>query len=1045
MLTTQANPGDRTLQVQSIAGLLAGDQITLGQGTAAETAKIKHVGTATAEMPLSQDASAGSRVVHVTPPDTTTGVPGSAQQAAQLVAGEHVTIGSGADADHDVIAKVGTFDMVNPSSVPYEGNPTADWIWNTPGSANSAAAGTIYLRKTFTTPAGMTRARLRINADDAEVTYVNGQQVASSTYPNWPTSETPDITKDLNPAGQTNVIAIAATNNSPGPGGVIAAIGIDGSSPQRIVTDSSWKAWPAPSANPPTSPNPPAANWNTVGFDDSSWSDAASAGAYGVGPWGTQADGGSTEPSSLVAQPGGSSTIAAPAGATNVEVADTNGFLRGDTITIGSGTTAESRTITSVGVSGSGTTLSSSAASGDLQLTVASSGGLTAGQYITVGQGSAQETDRIATIDGNTLTLYTPLKGAHASGDAVAVKSIGVTFAPALSHSHDVGEAAVDTGTGITLRNPLTHDHASGEEIASPGTGVTLTAPLKHAHMAGANDAVTTGLSTATAANATNIKLDSVAGLASGDRIAIGQPGHVETGTIHTVGTAGAGGTGVTVSPALSRPHDAGDQVVDATNASVTNPSGGVSDIERESLISAELVQCLAPSVADSETNATTSLSAGATSGATSITVAGVANVSVGDRVTVGTGAAAETRAVTAITGQTLTLNSALTGSHASGDPVWDTCTTAPTGGTRELDPSTARDVTGEVKANRLNFTPGTLHDAGGPLPAGNGQPWELFDFYMQGDTQTNSGGTATTPNQWLGHLSVASGEGDDRILRRRYPQRPGDPVPRSTIRTSTTARRPCSRTRSRTQTTSTGCPTMIADWRQRPRATTRPAAAGALGTGRNANGRRVRLPASDTDARRDARLAGARRLRQMWNYRYIHDYVRHAWTAGRARTGWFRCQSYGDPIDDGEAAANVRIPEGEHLEFAGRRRDPAVQGDRVRHLPGPPAALPLRRVLRGQLPVRVGRPVRDRRHRQGRLARRDRTATRISDYLDQAGGVTQIIYHGWPYTVGSPGSPAIWPGNTYGGDTASPRATAPTSRSSPTTATTTSTSRAAT
>ncbi|HEX5193166.1 MAG TPA: hypothetical protein VFW09_10210 [Solirubrobacteraceae bacterium] len=1014
-LTTQANPGDRTLQVQSIAGLLTGDQITLGQGTAAETATIKHVGTPTAEMPLSQNASAGSQVVHVTPPDTTTGVPGTAEQAAQLVPGEHVRIGSGADADHDVIAKIGTFDMVNPLIVPYEGAPIADWIWNTPNSAGSAAAGTIYLRKTFTTPAGMTRARLRINADDAEVTYVNGQQAASSTYPNWPTSENADITKDLNPAGQRNVIAVAATNNSPGAAGVIAAVAIDGSSPQRIVTDSSWKAWPAPTANPPTSPTPPASDWNTVGFDDSAWSNAASAGPYGISPWGTRVDGNNTAPSSLVAQPGGSATVAAPAGATNVELASTSGFLRGDTITIGSGASAESRAITSVGVSGSGTTLSSSANAGDLQLTVASTAGLTAGQYITVGQGSGQETDRIATINGSTLTLYSALHSAHSSGDPVAVKSIGVTFTPALGHSHDVGEAAIDTGTGITLAHPLAHDHTTGEEIASPGTGVTLTAPLQHAHATGANDAITTSLSTATDASATNIKLGSVAGFAAGDRITVGQPGYAETVTVKTVGTAGADGTGVTVSPALSRPHDAGDPVIDASDASVTNASAGVSDIERESLIAAELVQCLAPSVADSETTATTSLSAAASSGATSVTVKSIGNVAVGDRVTIGSGGGAETRTVTAVSGDTLTLGSALSGSHAAGDPVWDTCTTAATGGTRELDPSTARVVTGDVVPNRLTFTTGTLNYGGAPLPAGNGQPWELIDFYIHGDTQTNTGGTTTTPNQWLGHLSTASAKAmerffDDDVL--------DDPATRAAIayqdrHTDTPAVFEDSLENANNLN---WVRPMVASWKRDlgydPTALLPALAA----TGRNATG----TPAFDFPQSNGQGATLGWRVRddygQMWSNRYIHDYVGPLDRWARAHGLVARFQSYGDPIDEGEASANEGIAETEHLETAGHDETQqfkvAASGtyqDRTPHFlsnecceaPGMAWADPFG--IDGT----------------GNGASPDATEPNAeSVYADEAGGDSQVIYHGWPYTIGAAGSSALWPGNTYGGDT---------------------------
>lgn len=168
----------------------------------------------------------------------------------------------------------------------YTGTLTANWIWNTPNSGSSAAVGTIYLRKKFTTPPGVTQAVLRISTDNADVTYVNGNQVASGN--NFQTSQVVDITKDLNPAGQENVIAVAATNAgaSANPAGAIAAIQVHGSNPETIVTDTNWKAWPASTATPAVSASPPASNWNTVGYDDSAWENAFSAGAYGVSPWG---------------------------------------------------------------------------------------------------------------------------------------------------------------------------------------------------------------------------------------------------------------------------------------------------------------------------------------------------------------------------------------------------------------------------------------------------------------------------------------------------------------------------------------------------------------------------------------------------------------------------------------------------------------------------------------------------------------------------------------------------------------------------------------
>jgi hypothetical protein len=133
-----------------------------------------------------------------------------------------------------------------------------DWIWNTAGSASSAAAGTIYLRKTFVTPAFIVHsgAILSINADNSEVTYVNGVQVASGT--NWQTVENVNITNDLSPVGQENVIAVAATNTAAGPAGVIAQVDIDTTgNPEQIGTDTTWKVWPPSTANPPVAASPP--------------------------------------------------------------------------------------------------------------------------------------------------------------------------------------------------------------------------------------------------------------------------------------------------------------------------------------------------------------------------------------------------------------------------------------------------------------------------------------------------------------------------------------------------------------------------------------------------------------------------------------------------------------------------------------------------------------------------------------------------------------------------------------------------------------------
>jgi hypothetical protein len=74
---------------------------------------------------------------------------------------------------------------------------------------------------------------------------------------------------------------------------------------------------------------------------------------------------------------------------------------------------------------------------------------------------------------------------------------------------------------------------------------------------------ITTTLSAAAAAGATNVKIASVTGLVAGNTITIDSTGaNPETVTMTVVGTQGAGGTGVTFTPALGFAHASGATVV---------------------------------------------------------------------------------------------------------------------------------------------------------------------------------------------------------------------------------------------------------------------------------------------------------------------------------------------------------------------------------------------------------------------------------------------------------------------------------------------------
>src|SRR4029079_5533998 len=89
-----------------------------------------------------------------------------------------------------------------------------------------------------------------------------------------------------------------------------------------------------------------------------------------------------------------------------------------------------------------------------------------------------------------------------------------------------------------------------------------------------------TTLSAATAVGATNIKVASVTGLATGGSITVDPQGaNPETVTITTVGTTGAGGTGVSFTPALAFAHASGAQVTTGSVALNGTPANTTSAV----------------------------------------------------------------------------------------------------------------------------------------------------------------------------------------------------------------------------------------------------------------------------------------------------------------------------------------------------------------------------------------------------------------------------------------------------------------------------------
>lgn len=157
------------------------------------------------------------------------------------------------------------------------------------------------------------------------------------------------------------------------------------------------------------------------------------------------------------------------------------------------------------------TTLAADPALGATNLKVASVTTVTAGDFIRVGAAAVT-----ATV---------------ANSEVLRVLTVGTTGSGGTGL--DIGS---DTGGGTTI------DFASADEVKTV-TGTLLSSPAS--------------------ASSVTIKVDSVTGLGPGDAIRLGYLDHYETRTLTDIGTAGAGGTGITFAVPLARDHSLGEWVVE--------------------------------------------------------------------------------------------------------------------------------------------------------------------------------------------------------------------------------------------------------------------------------------------------------------------------------------------------------------------------------------------------------------------------------------------------------------------------------------------------
>jgi len=242
------------------------------------------------------------------------------------------------------------------------------------------------------------------------------------------------------------------------------------------------------------------------------------------------------------------SGLAVPAHAaeSTIHVRNTDGMAAGDTITIGEGSSAESRKIATLGTAASNhTTLWQPVPDGTITLPVGSTNvpvesvdGFAVGQKIALGHGAAHLAAENAVEQFETATVTAvgkPGTQAYLALDAHAgAKNIQVT---SLSN--------ISAGDKIRL------------DIDSVGHGietVTVTHVGTVAHQ--------TNLSAAADAGVTRIVVRRAAGFAVGDAIVVGTPTSQETVTVTAIGTQSPRGATIDVTPALAKSHIVSEWVV---------------------------------------------------------------------------------------------------------------------------------------------------------------------------------------------------------------------------------------------------------------------------------------------------------------------------------------------------------------------------------------------------------------------------------------------------------------------------------------------------
>lgn len=315
-------------------------------------------------------------------------------------------------------------------------------------------------------------------------------------------------------------------------------------------------------------------------------------------------------------------------------------------------------------------------------------------------------------------------------------------------------------------------------------------------------------------------------------------------------------------------------------------------------------------------------------------------------------------------------------------------------GGPKQVERSSIIDLTSKVSDNRLTWT----------APS-DGGTWTLFNFQQTADGLSKSGMSATGTNYVVDHLSVAGAKAltdfyDAHIMtpetQALVDKMPG---PASFFEDSLEM--------GPNQLWTIGFGDEFTQRRGYSIASALPALTG-IGQQGTAE------PAYDFSDGSGERIR--RDYRQTWSDLYLANYASTLESWAHTHNMLFRAQSYGDPIQTGVAATVVGIPEGESINFGSPNPHGPEQNYRVvaggAHIAGKNrVSSECCGIFRGAYRTLAGGPW------AGTALPVDGSNGNLDTiYKSYAGGVTQLVWHGFPY-LKAPlgqvlvGQGGVWPG----------------------------------